>query len=68
MRTWKTIFDDLRYSWRVLVRNPGFKLVAVVGVALGIGANSAIFTAMNAVPLFVSRRLRTDLPLAFFRK
>jgi putative ABC transport system permease protein len=43
------MFEDLRYSLRVLARSPSFTLVAVVGLALGIGANSAIFTAMNAV-------------------
>jgi putative ABC transport system permease protein len=49
VRTWKTMFEDLRYSLRVLARSPSFTLIAVVGLALGIGANSAIFTAMNAV-------------------
>jgi putative ABC transport system permease protein len=45
------MFEDLRYSLRVLARSPSFTLVAVVGMSLGIGANSAIFTAMNAVLL-----------------
>lgn len=45
------MFEDLGYSLRVLARNPTFTLVAVMGLALGIGANSAIFTAMNAILL-----------------
>jgi putative ABC transport system permease protein len=45
------MFEDVRYSLRVLARSPSFTVVAVVGLALGIGANSAIFTAMNAILL-----------------
>jgi putative ABC transport system permease protein len=45
----KSMFEDMRYSLRVLARSPSFTLVAIVGLALGIGANSAIFTAVNAL-------------------
>src|SRR5437016_6511917 len=63
----ETLFQDLRFAFRMLRKNPGFTCVAVLTLALGIGVNTAIFTAFDALVLRPRHVRDPDRLAAVFR-
>jgi predicted permease len=49
--SWEALANDLRYALRVLGKNPGYALTAILSLALGIGANTAIFSLIDSIML-----------------
>ncbi len=45
----ETLFHDLRFGFRRLIKTPGFAVIAVLSLALGIGANTAVFSLVNMI-------------------
>ena len=60
----ETLFQDLRFALRILLKSPGFAVVALLTLALGIGANTAIFTLIDGIML---RTLPVSKPAELYR-